>query len=145
VGRRGDASNVNATPDQPIRALVIACDPRVRRALSGLLLAGGRVHLVNEGDARCECDGVASDRCPDVVVIDLDRASEPSWLREIDRIRTRCPATAIVAVASSAEFETRARAAGVDVFVPDLVTAEGVCEAVDRAIRRGGRGPSPSR
>ncbi|HEY4752568.1 MAG TPA: hypothetical protein VIH37_04735, partial [Candidatus Limnocylindrales bacterium] len=85
--------------------------------------------------------GLASHRCPDVVVIDLDRANEPSWMREIDLIRTRCPATAIVAVASSAEVEIRARAAGVHVFVTKLVTAEGVCEAVDRAVRQAARGP----
>jgi CheY-like chemotaxis protein len=136
---------VTVTPDHPIRALVIACDPRVRRALAGLLMAGGRVQVVEDADGSCGVDGVASHRCPDVVVIDLDRASEPSWLREIALIRTRCPTTAIVAVASSAEVEPRARAGGVDVFVSKLATAESVCQTVDHAARTGGRGATVSR
>jgi hypothetical protein len=107
-----------------------------------MLLAGGRIQLVDEAEA-CPAGGeVASHRCPDVAVIDLDRANEQSWVREIGLIRTRCPATAIVGVASSGAVEVSARAAGVDVFMSKLVTAEDMCEAVDRAVRQGDRGPS---
>jgi DNA-binding NarL/FixJ family response regulator len=119
-------------PSHPIRAVVVGEDARVRRALAGLLVADGRVEVVEEVDGR-ELEGTIGRCCPDAILIDLDRDAA-SWLSEIASARALCAATVVVAVGSAGEMAAKALSVGADAFVAKGDSAQIVCDAVRAAI-----------
>ena len=135
-----------------IRAIVLADDPRVRRALAGLLMAGGQVQVVEDPEVSGRWDHLPRRRSSDVAVVDLDGAGEATGLDAIARLRAGPPTSVVVAVGTAPSLEAPALAAGADAFVSKHAPPRAVCEAVDRLIRsksaalRGrGQGVRPTR
>ncbi len=118
-----------------LRGVVVGGDARVRRALSGLLMAEGTIELVEEAATPSELTAAVGRDCPGVVVIDLDRRDPEPWLRAIRATRSQCPCTAVIAIGSAPMLADRVRASGADAFLTKFESPRALYDVVEGAVR----------
>lgn len=97
-------------------ALIVAGPGDLRNSLRALLTATPEVGLVHHANDSQSALRMVEERCPDLVVIDLNSSSEdlPGALA---RIRTICPRSRCLALADHTDQQREVESAGADVAV----------------------------
>jgi DNA-binding NarL/FixJ family response regulator len=116
------------------RILIVEGDRRVRRSLSGILEASDLVEVVGCASTATDAVDLTRERCPDAVLIDLDRPDAESWLDSLPTVRGACPDAAIVVLSATAVLHEAALRAGADTFLSKFEVAETLSEAVVAAL-----------
>jgi DNA-binding NarL/FixJ family response regulator len=137
--RRG--GDLNVTGAEPIRLLLVDCQPSIRKGLKMRFALESDLEVVGEACDAAEVISLARVLRPDVILMDVELPGA-SGIAAIKTLRTATPHSAVVifTLRDDAATSTRAQAAGAAAFVAKHQTEETLLAAIrGAATERHGR------
>lgn len=120
-------------PVRAVRAVVLADDSRVRRAMAGLLRAAGDIEIVVDRRMEDVDSEPGTGVSPELIVIELGERDLENASRLIGRVRLRYRRATVIVVGDPA-LARRVMEAGADEYVSRLESPECLASAI-RSVR----------